>query len=114
MAKVALPEADVDAIRRFAADRSAEWRDLARLEVEVRGRSVTIVEFEKPWFPEAGPDWLRRRVAQLRYDPETRLWSLYCTDRNERLWFYDEVHPTRRVARLIDEIATDPTGIFWG
>jgi hypothetical protein len=114
MAKVALPEADVDAIRRFAATHMAQWPDRIRLEVEVRGRSVTIVVFEKPWFPEAGPDWLRQRVAQLRYDPETRLWSLYCLDRNERLWFYDEVNPTRRVTRLIDEIVADPTGIFWG
>jgi hypothetical protein len=39
MAKVAPPEADVDAIRRFAEKQMAEWRDQIRFEVGVRGRS---------------------------------------------------------------------------
>jgi hypothetical protein len=42
------------------------------------------------------------------------LWSLYWPDRNDRFHLYDDVEPTPRISRLLDEVAADPTGIFWG
>lgn len=54
------------------------------------------------------------KVAQLRYDPETGAWSLYCRDRNERWFPYFDIKPSRDVGPLLAEIDADPTGIFWG
>ncbi len=53
-------------------------------------------------------------MAQLRYEAKTGSWTLYCCDRNERWWPYDEVEPSPSVGVLLAEIASDPTGIFWG
>ena len=53
-------------------------------------------------------------MAQLRFDPSERTWSLYCRDRNERWFVYDEVGPAPTVDPLLNEIGEDPTGIFWG
>ncbi len=53
-------------------------------------------------------------MAQLRYDPAARTWSLYCRNRNERWFAYSAVKPSSDVAPLLAEIDADPTGIFWG
>jgi len=54
------------------------------------------------------------KIAQLRYDPEARQWSLYCRDRNERWWPYRDIPPSTSVDPLLAELDADPTGIFWG
>ncbi len=54
------------------------------------------------------------KVAQLRYDASSRQWSLYCCDRNERWWPYDNLGPSASIDPLLAEIDADPTGIFWG
>lgn len=52
------------------------------------------------------------KIAQLRYDPDDRTWTLHCRDRNERWFLYLDVQPSRDVAPLLAEIDEDPTGIF--
>lgn len=54
------------------------------------------------------------KVAQLRYDSSSGQWSLYCCDRNERWWSYDNIGSSQSVDLLLAEIDADPTGIFWG
>ena len=54
------------------------------------------------------------KVAQLRYDNRSRLWTLYCIDRNERWWPYDFVEPSGDVEELLAALDEDPSGIFWG
>ena len=34
------------------------------------------------------------KIAQLRYDDRSRIWTLYCIDRNERWWPYDFAEPS--------------------
>ena len=51
---------------------------------------------------------------QLRYDEQTRTWSLYAADRNSRWFLYDNVGPAPDVSPLLAEISDDPTCIFWG
>lgn len=54
------------------------------------------------------------KIAQLRYDPTAENWTLYCCDREERWWPYDNIGPIESVDPLLAEIDADPTGIFWG
>jgi Protein of unknown function (DUF3024) len=109
----AIPELDLARIRRFCEDRTPpEFRDEMRVEADVRGRSVTILDCRPPWMPEL-VEWSRQPLAQLRYDVESSLWTLYWADRNSRWHRYDDLDPGP-VGDLLDEIAEDPTCIFWG
>lgn len=63
-----IPELDLARVQRFCADRIPEHvRDQVRLEVEVRGRSVTMLECRPHWSAEEAP-WTRMKIAQLRFD----------------------------------------------
>jgi hypothetical protein len=79
-------------------------RNELRLEVETRGRSITIFEHLPPWRPDFGPDWSRRQIAQMRYDPETLTFTLYWADRNGRWLAYPNIGPTGDVGPLLREI----------
>jgi hypothetical protein len=116
MAKASpLPEADVAAIEAFCDKRTPpEYLDQMRIEVEVRGRSVTIVERRAPWLVAVDPEWTRSAVAQLRFDPPRGEWTLYSADRNSRWHEYDFIGPSTDVNVLLAEIDDDPTSIFWG
>lgn len=108
-----LPDTDLERIRRFCAAASpAEFADKLRVEHSVRGKSVTIVECRPPW-DGADDEWTRALFAQLRYSPETHLWSLYWADRNGRWHPYDLLEPGP-VESLLAEIDEDPTCIFKG
>lgn len=87
-------------------------RDKIRMEYEIRGNSVTIVERRPPWSPELPPEWSRLTVAQFRYE-ETK-WALYWSDRNGRWHHYDLFEPAPDLLAVLGEIDDDPTGIFWG
>ncbi len=87
-------------------------RDKVRLNYRFRGNSVTLFE-ERPAFNI--PDkWVDISVAQFRYEPLKKLWTLYCADRNSRWHKYYEVDPAKSLQTLLDEVEEDPTGIFWG
>jgi hypothetical protein len=50
----------------------------------------------------------------LKYVKTRREWSLYWRDRHEKFHLYDRVAPTSSIQALLDEVADDPTSIFWG
>lgn len=54
------------------------------------------------------------KVAQFRYNTKTSFWTLYCRDRNSIWHKYPGVEPTKRLEDLLEEVESDPTGIFWG
>lgn len=109
----AIPDVDLARIRRFC-DRSvpAHLRDEARVEADVRGKSVTIFDCRAPSHPDV-TDWSRVLVAQLRYEPASDTWTLYWADRNSRWHRYDDIDPGT-ADELLNEVNEDPTGIFWG
>lgn len=73
----AVPDLDLASIRQFCDGRvPAHLRDEARVEADVRGKSVTIFDCRPPWHPNL-TDWSRVPVAQLRYDPANHAWTLY-------------------------------------
>ncbi|MGB2567113.1 DUF3024 domain-containing protein [Micromonospora citrea] len=115
MAVTGLPEQDVAQVRSWCDQRVPERvRDQVRVECEEAPRHLTVVERRPPWSPQVGPDWTNLPVARLRYTKASGTWTLYYRDRNLRFRRYDLVPPTVDVGDLLDEIARDPTGIFWG
>ena len=109
------PETALSVTEAFCENRVPDrLRDNVQLKCLRRGNSITISERRPPWRVDLGPDWTEFKVAQLRYDPAEGTWSLYCRDRHERWFLYDDVGPASSVAPLLAEIDEDPTGIFWG
>ena len=113
--KNVLPELDLARIRRCCEGRvPARLRGQIRIELEVRGRSVTIVECRAPWTPEIGPAWTRFPIARLRLVAARGVWILDWRDRNLQWHRHDRVDECRHVDPLLAEIQADPTAIFWG
>jgi hypothetical protein len=109
----AVPDLDLTRIRQFCESRvPARLRNEVRIEADVRGESVTIYDCRPSWHPNL-TDWSRLPVAQLRYNADSHLWTLYWADRNSRWHRYDDLEPGT-TDQLLDEIDEDPTCIFWG
>ena len=110
-----VPELDLARIRRYCAARvPARVAHLYRIEVEVKGRAVTILESRPPWSPDIGSEWTRFPVARLRFVAAQGEWVLYWRDRRQRWHEYRDIEANPDVGMLLAEIETDPTGIFWG
>lgn len=110
-----VPETAIAAVRRYCETCvPREVRDQIRVEHVVRGNSITIVECRPPWREEAGPDWTKLPYAQLRFDPESKLWSLYWQRANGRWWLFDEQPATADVKELLNTIEENPYGVFLG
>ena len=113
--KTVLPALDLARIQRFCDCRvPARLRDQIRIELEVRGRSVTILECRPPWRPAVGLEWTRVPVARLRHVAAHAVWILDWSDRKGRWHRYDLIEPSPHVDPLLTEIEADPTTIFWG
>jgi hypothetical protein len=114
---MALPETDFARVRRWVDaknDDAGEHIDEMRIEIDVDARAITILDCRPPWHEDFGSQWIRQEVARLRYTGSTGTWRLYWPDRNGKFHAYDDVTPTAKVQRLLDEIDADPMGIFWG
>ena len=83
-----------------------------RLVYRIRGNNVTL--FEQRSFPFDADEWEECKVAQFQYDPSSKTWTLYCTDRNSRWREYTDTSATKDFGTLLAEVDKDPTGIFWG
>jgi Protein of unknown function (DUF3024) len=100
-------------VGRYCEERvPSHLRDKLRIEYEIRGNSVTIVERRPPWSPELPPEWSRLGVAQLRF--EEAKWVLYWSDRNGKWHLYDLFDPKPDLSAALAEVDDDPTAIFWG
>lgn len=113
MTTVPLPETDLARIAKYCTDKvPARLRKEMRVEFETHELIVTIVETRPPWRDGSEP-WARLQVAQLRYRPQFRDWTLHCRSRSGK-WF-DYPNPFSGTAsELLAAIDADPTGIFWG
>jgi hypothetical protein len=87
---------------------------LIRLEIDVKGGYVTILECRPPWLPDMGPEWTRFPIARLRFTASRGEWTLYWRDRNLAFHRSTRIGPSSDVAALLAEIEADPTRIFWG
>jgi len=105
-------EAAGERVAAYCAQRSSS--DDYRIEHSIRGASITIVERQPPWNPAYGSEWSSTKVAQLRYDERSRLWTLYSAGSDDRWHRYDVAQPDADVAPLLAAVDDDVTGIFWG
>lgn len=108
---MALPETHLRQIARWCEGKVPQQaRHRARVEHAVRGSNVTILERRAPWSDEAGPEWSKKPVAQLRYDGS--VWTLYWPDRNARWQPLPDVAAQPSPGPLLGEI-DDPRHPFW-
>jgi hypothetical protein len=54
------------------------------------------------------------QIAQFRFDPKSKNWSLYCKYPDESWHEYIDNIPSKNFQELVDEVDEDPTGIFRG
>lgn len=108
-----IPDGDLAQVQAFCASRTPpHLRDELRVEAEVKGTKVTILERRPPWDSRAD-EWSRSPVADLRFESRTERWTLYCPDRNDGWRRYGDLEPAD-IERVLEEIEADPTCIFWG
>jgi hypothetical protein len=94
--------------------------DMVRLSYKFRGNNLTIFEERRSFCNPFDPDeWTPFPVAQMRYDPKEKNWTLYQLDRNEKWFRYFDADSTQNIDDLLQEIEEDPTdifsiGVFWG
>ncbi len=77
-----------------------------------RGNTITLYE-QRPCFWDESQR-TEMAIAKFQYDPEENDWSLKYSDRNERWHLYEDFIGVKAFKALLDEVDTDPTGIFWG
>jgi len=87
-------------------------KDKIRLTFEFRGNNLTLFE-NRPYFLDPNT-WTKSKVAQFRFDPKRKLWSLFCCDRNDRWHNYTYAEPANSLESLIMALDEDEAGIFWG
>lgn len=87
-------------------------RDQVRLSYHLRGNKLHLVESRQPF--QMPGEWIGMKIAQFEFNTETRKWTLYCFDRNDKRMPYPEYNEDLRLEALLVEVDEDPTGIFWG
>jgi hypothetical protein len=87
-------------------------RNKVRIGFRIKGADVVVFE-ERPAF-QRPQEWHEMAVAKFRYVGTQRVWRLYCQHRDLRWHSYRALPAAPSFKRLLDEVAADPTGIFWG
>jgi Protein of unknown function (DUF3024) len=109
-----IPDLDLRKIHEYAARVvPPEFHHQIRIEVDVRGNTVTILECRPPWREDFGPEWTRQGVARMKFVTATEKWTLYWSDRNSHWHIFDLISPGT-ITKILREIEDDQTNIFWG
>jgi len=112
-----LPAEDLALVRRFVDDLNADMPPHVSSQLRYRldsfRNALTIVESRAAEPSNPTGKWFDVFVARLRFT-RSRGWELYWPDRNSDFHVYELVEPTQDVTALLDEIARDPTCIFFG
>jgi hypothetical protein len=101
-------ELDLRKVQNYAAKIvPPEFPDQIKMEVDLRGRTVTVFECRPPWRKDIEPEWTRRGVAEMKFDTESSKWMLYWSDSNGRWHIFDLVSP-----RSIDKMLKRASSSF--
>jgi hypothetical protein len=110
----AIPDLDLRKICEYATKVvPPDFQDQIRMEVDVRGNTVTIVECRPPWPEDSDPEWTRQGVARMKFAPDNGKWTLYWSDSNSRWHIFDLITPGS-IGKILNEVEQDQTNIFWG
>lgn len=86
-------------------------QDQVKIQHDTRGNRVTLTE-SRPLF--IAPDiWNEIKIAQFEYCAQSLNWTLYWYDRKNRRQPYPTGRNRDTLEKLIVEVESDPTGIFW-
>lgn len=110
---MALPETELQRVDELLGQLCARRTitDQVELQHDIRGNRVTLTE-SRPLFIDPAI-WNEVKIAQLEYTPESLNWTLYWYDRKNRRQPYPTGRNRDTLEKLILEIDSDPTGIFW-
>ena len=110
---MAINDLDLARIKKWC---DAQWPEQlwhhAKVEADVNGNTVTLVEVRPPWNGEG--EHTRFPIARLRYTQATGLWQLYWRDRHLKFHKYDQMPPSSTVERLLNHITESKNPIFFG
>ncbi|MDD2273601.1 MAG: DUF3024 domain-containing protein [Desulfuromonadaceae bacterium] len=81
------------------------------LQFNCKGNRVTLSE-ARPLFIDPAI-WNEIKIAQFEYNPEATNWTLYWYDRKNRRQPYPTGRNRDTLEKLVVEVDSDPTGIFW-
>ena len=114
---MAIPELEKrragERLDRFCERVPTHLRDQLSYHWKVRGDRITLFERRPTWRGEPG-DSTDLAVARFQFDPSTYRWMLKWPDRNGRFHPYEGLEAVASFDRLVDEVESDPTGIFLG
>lgn len=85
--------------------------DQVKLQYVTVGNRVTLTE-SRPLFIDPSV-WNEVKISQFEYSPESVNWTLYWYDRKNRRQPYPTGRNKDTLEKLILEVDSDPTGIFW-
>lgn len=87
-------------------------RGQLRIAFRVEGQSVVLFESRPAFMPPH--EWREEPVAKFTHVKSTGHWKLFCMFRDLKWHGYEPFPKSRALAPLVDEVRSDPTGIFWG
>ena len=82
-----------------------------KLRHETRGSRVTLTE-SRPFFIDPAV-WNEIKIAQFEYSLGSLNWTLYWYDRKNRRQPYPTGRNKDTLEKLVLEVNSDPTGVFW-
>lgn len=81
------------------------------LSYRIGGNRVTLFEQQRRC-PMQAPT-RTRPVAQFRYQPELKQWSLHYRHNGVNWVFYPNCGPSLDLAKILRHVDADPLGMFW-
>lgn len=110
---MALPETEQQRVDKLVGQLCQQRTvpDQVQLQYDTRGYRVTLTE-SRPLFIDPSV-WNTVKVAQFEYSTESLRWTLYWYDRKNRRQPYPTGRNKDTLEKLILEVDSDPTGIFW-
>jgi len=110
------PSLDIAAVSAYCEQRVPPHAlHQVRMQAVVNRHTVTLASVMRGDGRSLGPEWTRSPVARLRWSVSRREWTLSSgVTATTAGTAYEYTAPTTEIARLLEEIDRDPTGIFWG
>lgn len=110
---MALPDTEQQRVDRLVGGLCEQRtiQDQVKLQYVTKGNRVTLTE-SRPLFIDPGI-WNEVKVAQFEYSPESLRWTLYWYDMKNRRQPYPTGRNKDTLEKLILEVESDSTGIFW-
>ena len=87
-------------------------RNELRLGFRIEGHNVLLFEERPAYRPPH--DWRELPVAKFKYVRRRNVWHLFCQHRDLRWHAYEPMRTAGGLDRLLQEVDSDPTGIFFG